>query len=97
MNASQFARDVTVATSVGENILEKMKSMSTLAEITATGQNNAYWLAWVNTQGIPALPSETVNVTYTNPSQNLLQINVIVSWIRKGRTQNVNFTTRLTK
>ncbi len=92
MNASEFAREMTVATTHGEYILEEMKTRPTLANITATN-----WTSWASAQSLNSLNAESVSVTYTNASADPLDTTVAVSWVRRGRTNNVTLKTEIHK
>ena len=92
MVASQYAKDMTVATSHAEYIMEEMESRSTLANITSTN-----WVNWCVSQNIPSLPSEVINITFTNAAADPLAINVNVRWLTKTRALNETFATRMTK
>ncbi len=92
MNATQYAGDVTEATSHGEYVLEEMKTRTTLANIAGTN-----WSAWVTGESIYSLPGESITVAITNAQANPLDIDLDVSWTRKSRTNNVSLRTRITK
>ncbi len=90
--STEYARDLTVATSHSEYILEEMKTRPTLANITSTN-----WSTWFTGQSVDFLPSETVSVTYVNSASNPLDITAQVSWTKKSRTNSVSLRTKLTK
>lgn len=93
MKATQYAQDLTLATSHAENVLEEMKIKSTLAEIT--GEN---WTTWAQSQGFNTLPSESTSVSYpAGDSADPLDIQVTVSWTRDGRSNNIVLRTHMTK
>ncbi len=92
MNSTEVARDLTVATTHGEYVLEDMRAMTTLAEITARN-----WSEWAETSGLNTLPSESVLVAFSDPSADPLPIAVTVSWTRANRTQNVQLETEMTR
>ena len=92
MNAGELAKDITVATTHGESILEEMSSRPTLANITSTN-----WEIWTTTAGVTPLPSESIAVVYQNPASDPLAIDVTVSWTRRSRQSSVSLSTELTK
>jgi Tfp pilus assembly protein PilV len=92
LTASQYSRDVTVATSHADDLFEEMQSRATLANITGTD-----WSAWLTSRTADRLPSETVTVTYTNAAAVPLEITARVSWTRKVRVYNESFVTRMRK
>ena len=93
MTAREYAEDLAVASTHAEMVLEEAITESTLADITAED-----WAAWAVTQGINTLPSESFSVTYpAGTSADPLEIQVTVSWVRKGRTSSVNLATQVTK
>jgi Tfp pilus assembly protein PilV len=92
MVASQYAKDMTVVTSHAEYIMEEMESRSTLANITGTN-----WVNWCVSQNIPSLPSEVINITFTNAAADPLAINVNIRWLTKTRLLSETFATRMTK
>ena len=92
MTSSQFAWDLTVATTHAENILEEMQLKETLADIMATD-----WAAWSQQQKLNTLPGETITVQVTDPDADPLDIEVAVEWQRKLRKSNIVLKTKLTK
>jgi len=52
MIASQYAKDMTVATSHAEYVMEEMESRATLANITGTN-----WVNWYISEGIASFPN----------------------------------------
>lgn len=92
MNATQYAGDITEASSHGEYVLEEMKTRTTLANIA-----NTDWGAWITGENIYSLPSESMTVAITNAQANPLDISLDVNWTRKSRANNVNLRTRIAK
>ena len=90
--AEQYARDSMVAVAHAEGVMEEMRARTTLANITSSN-----WISWYSTQGLSTLPSETLNVTYTNSSSDPLEITVAVNWVRNLRTYAFSLLTRMTK
>ncbi|MFA5060303.1 MAG: prepilin-type N-terminal cleavage/methylation domain-containing protein [Candidatus Omnitrophota bacterium] len=90
--STEFANNITIATSHAEHILEEMRTRSSLSNITSTN-----WSTWGQDDGMITLPSETISVTYTNPLANPLEAAVAIGWTKSGRTSNVTMTTRITK
>jgi Tfp pilus assembly protein PilV len=92
MTSSQYAWDLTVATSHAEHVLEEMQVKESLSEIT-----NTDWNAWAAQQQLNTLPGEKVEVLFDNPESDPLDIQVAVEWQRKLRKNNISLQTRLTK
>jgi hypothetical protein len=92
LTASQYSRDVTVATSHADDLFEEMQSRATLANITGTN-----WSNWLSSQSYDKLPSESLNVVYTNAAADPLEVSAFVAWTRKARTYTETFVTRMTK
>jgi len=92
MNSTEIARDLTVATTHGEFVLEDMRAMATLGEITARN-----WTAWAGTSGLNTLPQESVLVAFSNPVADPLPISVTVNWTRRDRVNNVQLETEMTR
>ena len=92
MNSSVNAWDTTIATSHAENILEEMQLKSSLADIQTTP-----WQEWIDNQQILTLPQEEIDVNFKDSTVNLLDIEVIVSWQRSSRINQVTLQTTLTK
>ena len=92
MIATELARDITVATSDAEGILEEMQTRSSLANVTSTD-----WTTWAQGQGLNTLPSETYNVYFVNAASDPLDITTTVGWTKKGRSNTVVLKTMLTK
>ena len=90
--AEQNAKDMTVAASHAEYIMEEMRARTTLANITSTN-----WISWASGQNFSSLPSESYNVVYTNSASDPLEITVTVNWIRSLRNYVYNILTRMTK
>jgi hypothetical protein len=90
--ASQYSRDVTVATSHADDLFEEIQSRATLANITGTN-----WASWFSSQSYDKLPSESLNVVYTNALADPLEVSASVAWIRRARTYTETFVTRMTK
>ena len=87
-----LARDIMIATTHAEHVLEEMRSMSALADIT-----NADWTTWASDNGLSDLSSETITVTYADNTADPLNITANVSWQTMNRTHFINLTTELTK
>ncbi len=90
--AQQYARDATVAVAHGEYVLEEMRKVATLAEIT-----NGQWTQWAVNNGLNTLPQENVSVTYTDEEADPLEVTVNVSWVRSSRNYSSELLTRVTK
>jgi Tfp pilus assembly protein PilV len=92
MTSSQFAWDLTVATTHAEHVLEEMQVKFTLADIMATD-----WAAWAEQQKLNTLPGETITVKVADPDADPLEVEVEVQWQRKLKKSNIALKTRLTK
>ncbi len=92
MTSTELAWDTTVATSHAQYILEEMQNKKTLADIQTVD-----WYQWAQEQKLNTLPQETFTVTYTDPTSDPLDIQVVDQWQRKSRTNNVTLRTKLTK
>ena len=93
MAAREYAEDLAVASTHTEMVLEEAITESTLANITAKD-----WAAWAVSEGLNTLPSESCSVTYpAGTSADPLEIQVTVSWVKKGRTNSASLTTQITK
>jgi prepilin-type N-terminal cleavage/methylation domain-containing protein len=92
MNSTGMARDLTIATTHAEYVLEDMRARATLAEITAED-----WSQWAKSTKLNVLPQETIKVTFADLGADPLPTSVTVQWIRKGRSHSVNLQTELTK
>ena len=90
MITGDFARDVTVATSHGEYILEEMKTRNSLVDITSTD-----WPAWGEQQGLNTLPNENIKVDITDTFSNPIDVQVTVTWMKKLRTNDVILRTKI--
>ena len=91
INAIEYASDITAATSHAEYILEEMQRRDSLANITATD-----WTSWAQSEGFVNLPSETINVTFTNATADPLETQARIGWVRDSRQSNVSLMTRIT-
>ena len=88
----QLARDLTVATTHANYILEEMKASDTLAEITST--------TWdVNSLDAQAdvLSNEVITVTYDDAAADPLHITINVAWSNSRGSYATNFITEMTK
>ncbi len=92
MTSSQFAWDLTVATSHAQHILEEMQVKEDLSAILSTD-----WNAWAGQQKLNILPGEKIVVLFGDPEADPLEIEVNVEWQRKVRKNLVSLKTRLTK
>ena len=90
--AEQYASDSTVAVSHTEYMMEEMRARTTLANITGTN-----WTNWSTVKGLSNLPSETLNVVYTNSAADPLEITLNVGWTRNARAYTYSLLTRMTK
>jgi len=92
MQSTQYASDITEATSHAEYVFEEMRTRSTLANITSTD-----WPVWAASQGFVTLPSEDISVDIVDPAADPLVIHITVSWVRNSRQNNIVLSTEITK
>jgi len=92
MISSQQAWDTTVATFHGEHVLEEMQARDSLDSILTVN-----WRRWVEEQKLNTLPDEVIEVTFADPDNDPLDIQVQVDWVRKSRVRNVTLNTKMTK
>ncbi len=92
MLSSQQAWDTTVATFHGEHVLEEMQARDSLNSILAVD-----WKRWVEEQRLNTLPDEVIEVTFADPDNDPLDIQVQVDWVRKSRVRNITINTKMTK
>jgi prepilin-type N-terminal cleavage/methylation domain-containing protein len=92
MSSTQFAWDLTVATTHAEHVLEEMQIQDTLLDIL-----NTNWTLWAAQQQLTTLPDEKIEVLYGDPDGDPLDIEVIVEWKRKLKKNTISFKTKLTK
>jgi len=92
MISSQQAWDTTVATFHGEHVLEEMQARDSLDSILTVN-----WRRWVEEQRLNTLPDEVIEVTFADPDNDPLDIQVQVDWVRKSRVHNITLNTRMTK
>ena len=92
MLSAATAWDMTVATSNAEHVLEEMQARDSLADIV-----NTDWPQWAQDRGLNTLPAETLSVAFADPTGDPLNIQIIASWERKSRTNQIILKTRLTK
>jgi len=90
--STAIARDITIATTHGEYVLEQMRSLPALSNITGTN-----WDDWTKTTGLNTLSNETITVAFADASADPLNVQTTVSWLTNGRTHTVAFTTEMTK
>jgi|GEM_PF-1634638 len=92
MLLTNFSRDITVATTHGEYILEEMQTKKSLSDIV-----NTNWVNWASTQGLTMLPQETIDVSFPDPTSNPLDVGVTISWIQQKRTNKVELYTKFSR
>jgi len=91
MISSELSRDITVATSHAEYILEEMQEKDTLGEVVTKD-----WNQFAIDNGLKTLPQETINVQFANEFSNPVDAHVTVAWV-KGRANKVSLDTKITK
>ena len=88
----QYARDMTLATTHGEYLLEEIQTRSSLANITDTN-----WVAWGGEAGLNTLPNESIDVTFADTTADPLEVTTTINWVRNERESNISLTTHITK
>ena len=92
MVAAELSRDLTLATSHAEYILEEMQEADTLGEIVTKD-----WNQFVLDKGLSTLSGESIVVKLTNEFSNPVDVQVVVNWTRGGRSNKVTLDTKITK
>jgi len=92
MISSQLAWDTTVATSHAEYILEEAQRSDSIGDILVMN-----WKGWADGQGLNTLPGEAIDIVFSEPSSNLLDMQVTVNWTRKLREHGVTLVTKVAK
>ena len=92
MISAEMSRDITVATSHAEYILEDMQSRDFLGEIITTD-----WNQFAVDQGLKTLPRETIDVQFANEFSNPVDVKVTVGWTKRLRANKVSLDTKITK
>jgi prepilin-type N-terminal cleavage/methylation domain-containing protein len=90
--STEYAWGKTIAVSHAEQVLETMQLMDTLNEVTAMD-----WRLWADSQRLYSLPSESLAVSFANPSDDPLIIQVTINWVHKQRKMQVTLNTQMTK
>jgi len=89
--AVRYAEDLTTAYVHLEYVLEEMKTYEEPSEIPDND-----WSAWAAGKELNDLPAESFSVSYPGGTDvDPLQIQVSVSWIRRGETQTVSLATQI--
>ena len=88
MISADFARDITTATSHAEYLMEEMQSRSSLFDII-----NTDWQQWAQTEKLLTLPDEVITVNFPASNTKPLEIEVIVAWNKRAKTNTVSFKT----
>ncbi len=84
------ARDITVATTHAEYILEEMYARKGFSSIL-----NTDWPQWARDEQLNTLPNETVEVDFINPGSDPLDVHVRVSWTRQNKPNKVDLYTKI--
>ena len=92
MISSQLAWDTTVATSHAEYVLEEVQRAESIGGILVMN-----WEGWADAQGLNTLPGESIDVIFSEPSSNLLDMEVTVNWSRKMRDHGITLVTKIAK
>lgn len=92
MTSTQYAADVTTATSHAEYVFEEMKTRAALSDIAATD-----WTTWAQNENLNTLPQESIVAQIADAQGDPLDIRLAVNWTRKSRQNSVNLRTQMTK
>ena len=92
MISSQQAWDTTVAVIHGEHILEEMQAKKSRSDIL-----NTNWSGWVKGQGLNTLSDEEIKITFADPDDTPLDIEVRINWQTKSRENFIVLNTKMTK
>ena len=92
MISAELSRDVTLATSHAEYILEEMQQSNALEEIVTKD-----WNQFAVEKGLNTLSGETVAVRFTNEFSNPVDVQVTVGWMKGERASKVTLDTKITK
>ena len=92
MISAELSRDVTLATSHAEYILEEMQQSNTLEEIVTKD-----WNQFAVEKGLNTLSGETVAVRFMNEFSNPVDVQVTVGWMKGERASKVALDTKITK
>jgi len=89
--AVHYAEDLTTAYVHLEYVLEEMKTYEELSAITAND-----WNTWAAGKGLNDLPDEAFSVSYPGGTDaDPLQIQVSVSWTRRGEIKTASLATQI--
>jgi type II secretory pathway pseudopilin PulG len=98
---NEMTGDITTATEDARCVIEQMRSLAVISLASITSEN---WATWASNNGCNSLPSEQVQVIYTDRDisgnsldDNPLAPTVNISWQRKGRNYNLSFATLITQ
>lgn len=92
MMSSQLAWDKTTAVTHAEYVLEEAQRSDSIGAILVMD-----WESWADMQGLNTLPEENIDIVFSEPSTNLLEMQVTVNWTRKLRENNVTLITKIAK
>ena|SRR3990167_4420555 len=92
ITSTDFAWDITVATSIGETILEEMQSRHTFMELT-----NYNWDEWLHQEELNVLPQQNVEIEFMNTFNNPIDVKVTVQWEKRLRKNHVVLITKIAK
>lgn len=98
---NELTEHIILASLDAQRVVEQMRSLSEDSLTSITTQN---WSTWASNNGCDNLPSEQIQVVYTDINgngdpldDNPLAVTVIVSWRQRQRLQNLSFSTLITQ
>lgn len=92
MMSSQLAWDMTTATSHAEHVLEEAQTHHSMDDVLSHD-----WKNWAEVQGLNTLPNEAIDISFSNLTDHLVDMQVTVNWARKSREHDVTLKTKVAK
>jgi len=94
MQATEYAKDLTIATAHAEYTFEEMRTRDSLADIATTD-----WTAWAQNEWTQSdtLPQEALTVAIVDVDANPLDITATIGWTRHSNNYAIALKTQITK
>lgn len=92
MAMTALSRDMGIATTHGELVLEEMNTKTSLGEIEDNDWD-AFWGDFVTNNAVELLTNETITTAFQYPYPDLLTATVTVAWETKARDHTISFST----
>lgn len=100
ISINEMSKSTTIATEDARKVIEQMRSYAVSSLTNITNEN---WTTWAAANGLNALDSEQITVTYFDNDGNgnaldddPLEVRVSVSWQDRQRARSLNMGTLLT-